>query len=878
MSIAKRHQLTPMMEQYYSIKKKYEDCILLFRLGDFYETFGKDAITASKELDIVLTSRHKGDMRIPMAGIPHHAAESYISRLVKKGYKVAICEQVEDTATAKGLVKRDVVRVITPGTIIEDSMLEKSSNNYIISVFGDINGYGLAAADVSTGDFFTMEFRGDDAYMSLISEIAKICPSESIMPSSMFRNKDFLKFLKEMYCRTITERDEHLFYYDHAKNIILNHYGSMTLEPFGCEGRDLAVSAAGALLEYIREVEKNIVFYLTNLRYQDHREYMILDEMTQRHLEIIRNMRDGGRRGTLLDILDNTCTMMGTRLLKTWMQRPLLDVGKIKERLDAISELIEDHMLRDELKNILRRMHDIERLATRIGAKTASPRDLIALKNSLIEVKEIVKKTFGLKSGLMLKLRDEIDTHEEIVKIIEKAIIDDPPATFRDGGVIKDKYSETLDNLRNNNLEAKKWISTLEDRERKRTGIKSLKVGFNKVFGYYIEVTKPNLKYVPKNYIRKQTLANAERFITEDLRKYEEIVLLGEERIKAMELQIYEEIISEIAEKIGEILKTARAVATLDVLLSLAECACRNDYCQAEVDESNEIEIKDGRHPVIEKMMPHGDYVPNDTSIDTEKCQIMLITGPNMAGKSTYMRQVAMIVIMAQMGSYVPAKKARIGIVDRIFTRIGAMDDLSRGQSTFMVEMIETAAILNNATPKSLILLDEIGRGTSTFDGMSIAWAIIEQIHKVPRLRARTIVATHYHQLTNLAEHLPRLKNFHMSVKEIDDDLTFIRKVTPGPVDKSYGIQVAKLAGIPSEVIERAKDVLKSVESENAIIVSSDVKKKKYMQMVLFDCMHSPIEEEIRNLDIENMTPIEALNKLHELKMKCMNEKKVNMR
>ncbi|MEM2869502.1 MAG: DNA mismatch repair protein MutS [Thermoplasmata archaeon] len=858
-------ELTPMMEQYRAIKKEYQDYILLYRLGDFYETFFEDAALTSRELDIVLTSRGRGEERVPMAGIPYHAAESYIAKLIKKGHKVAICEQMEDPALAKGLVRREVVRVITPGTVLEDSMLERKAGNYLVAISRSERGFGLSAVEVSTGEFVTMELTGEDALTRLLGEVSRLKPSECLLPPELFGDRRLTEQLRNLSEMALVRLEAEAFEPQAAARRIMEYFEAVSLEGFGCAGKELAISAAGAVLSYLDRVRKGAEFCIDTLRTQTPGEHMVLDAVTQRNLELVQSLREGSAKGTLLEVLDHTVTAMGGRLLRGWILQPLMDVSRIRLRLEAVRELLETAVLSQTARELLRGVHDLERLTGRVTFGTATPRDLLAVSSSLRVAGQLRRVLEPARSERLRQLAEEIDPLEELASLLSSAIPPDAPATTREGGFIQDGYSAELDALRASTREARDWLAGLEVKERERTGIRSLKVGFNRVFGYYIEVTKPNLGMVPPDYIRKQTLANGERFVTEELQRYEEIVLSAEERIKALEQRLFSELLSKVAARAPGILATARAVAEVDALLSLSEAASRGGYCEPEVDEGDAIDIREGRHPVIERALPPGSFVPNDTHLDCSREQIMILTGPNMAGKSTYMRQVALIVIMAQLGSFVPARSAKIGIVDRVFTRVGATDDLVRGQSTFMVEMVETASILNSATRRSLVLLDEIGRGTSTYDGLSIAWAVAEYLHNEPRAGCKTIFATHYHQLTELARSLPRARNYHMPVKEAGEEIVFLRRVVPGSVDRSYGIQVARLAGLPKKVTERARAVLASLEAG-----SVPVRPRGPRQTTLFAPQPAtdPIIEELRGLDLERMSPIEALVRLHELQKK----------
>ncbi len=821
---------TPLMRQYYRIKSKYKDAILFFRVGDFYETFEDDAKLVSRELNIVLTRRSK-DEPVPMAGIPYHALDAYLSRLVKKGYTVAICEQLEDPSKAKGLVKRDVVRIVTPGTLIEDTLLNED-NNFLVSIYKS-EKYGFAALDISTGEFFATEF---DFY-GLNAELLRLQPSEIIANEEI--SLDYpIKVLDESY------------FYDFEK-VLKEHFGVEELEGFGVGKYGLM--AAAAALKYAKENTRSQLRNVTNLQGYFNENYLILDSTTLKNLEIFRNLL-GEEKYTLYSTLNKCATPMGARLLKRWMQRPLKNIGEINARLDSIEELTKKPLLLDSLRNILRKIRDIERVKTRISMGRASPRDLLVLRESLRYAEEL---KLNFETPLLKKASGNIVGTAEIVNLIDSAIAGDYPVGE---GVIKEGYDKELDEIRRYAKEAKELIAKLEEKERRSTGIKSLKIRYNDVMGYYIEVSKANLSKVPAHYRRKQTLKNSERFITDELKDLEYKILSAREKMKEIEERIYGEIIEFLGDKIRDMERIALAVALIDAISNLANIALEMNYTRPILDESLDIEIRNGRHPVVEL---YTDFVPNDTNINSNG-RFIILTGPNMAGKSTYMRQVALIVILAQMGSFVPADYAKIGIVDRIYTRVGASDDITRGRSTFMVEMVELANILNTATENSLILLDEIGRGTSTYDGLAIAWSITEYIHN--RIRARTIFATHYHHLIDLENILENIRNYHIAVKESPDGLIFIRKVMPGGMSKSYGIEVARLAGIPRDVIERAKEILALIEKENVIEVK---KGRKVVQTILFQGNdYEEIIEELKKLDIMNMTPLEALNKLNELKNK----------
>ncbi len=823
--------VTPLMRQYHRIKAKYKDTILFFRVGDFYETFEDDAKLVSKELNIVLTRRSKEEP-VPMAGIPYHALDAYLSRLVKRGYKVAICEQLEDPKKAKGLVKRDVIRIVTPGTIIEDTLLSED-NNFLFSIYKNGEVYGFAALDISTGEFFA----GELDFYGLNAEILRLQPSEILSNGKIDLNFQ-LNIMDENY-------------YNDYDNILKSHFHVSQLDGFGLSIN--ALKAAAAALKYAKENTMSELQNVTELQGYFKDKYLILDSTTLKNLEVFNNLT-GQEKYTLYSTINKCETPMGARLLKRWMQRPLKDVKEINYRLDAVEELTKKQLLQDSVRAVLGKIKDIERIKTRISLGKATPRDLIALKESLIQTEKL---KLNFESGILKYAVSKINGTEKIIRIIQDSIGGDYPIGE---GVIKEGYNKELDKIRNLAGEAKRVIGKIEEKERKTTGIKNLKIGYNDVMGYYIEVSKSNLSKVPSYYKRKQTLKNSERFITEELKDLEYKILSAREKMQEMERKIYNDILNKLSDKIKIIENAATAVSIIDVIASLSKVALEMNYTRPHLDESMDIMIKNGRHPVVEL---YTDFVPNDTNI-TSDARFIILTGPNMAGKSTYMRQVALIVILAQMGSFVPADYAKIGIVDRIYTRVGASDDITRGRSTFMMEMIELANILNTATERSLILLDEIGRGTSTYDGLAIAWSITEHIHN--EIKARTIFATHYHHLIDLENVLENIRNYHISVKESPDGLIFVRKVMPGGVSKSYGIEVARLAGVPDKVVKRAKEILNLIEEENVIEVKRG---KKVIQTLLFgDDNCSEIAEEVRKIDIMNITPLEALNILNNLKKK----------
>jgi len=872
-----------MMRQYLTIKEQYQDAILFFRLGDFYEMFFQDAETASRELEITLTGREAGgDAKVPMCGVPFHAAEGYIVRLIEKGYKVAICEQVEDPKACKGIVRREVIRVVTPGTIMDSQSLEEKSNNFLISLVEDHLGFGLATVDISTGEFFVTQISGENSPNKVVEEINRLQPVECLLPPSFSQEK--LKQLISSQCMVSFHR-ELAFDNRNAYQTLTKHFKTLNLIAFGCEDLSLATRAAGGILDYLQETQKVSLRHISRLTTYSIGEYMLLDPSTRRNLELCRTMREGNKKGTLFWVLDKTVTSMGGRKLQQWIEQPLLKIEQIQQRLNAVEEFRENVFLRQDLREELKKIYDLERLLARIVYGNANGRDLIALRDSLTVLPEVKEICQVAKSDKIQFLLEDLDLLEEIAQLIQRSIEDCPPVSVKEGGLIKLGYHEEVDKLRKAQREGKDWIKGLESKERERTSIKSLKVGFNKVFGYYIEVTKSNLSLVPEDYHRKQTLSNGERYITPELKEYESLILGAEDKLVDLEYQLFTEIREKISVHVQRIQKTAQVLAELDVLAGLAETAIQNNYVKPDVNNTDIIQIEEGRHLVIEKVLRDRLFIPNDTYLDNRESQILLITGPNMAGKSTYMRQVALIVLLAQIGSFVPAQKAQIGIVDRIFTRIGAADDILTGQSTFMVEMQEVANILHNATPKSLIILDEVGRGTSTFDGLSIAWAVTEYIHSWANLRSKTLFATHYHELTELEESLSGVKNYSVAVKEDKDGIVFLRKIVPGKVDRSYGIHVAKLAGLPEGVLSRANEILANLEKEDQekniptakrmlAFEQKNVKKntkelKATNQIPLFPFTGNQVVEELATLDVMSMTPLEAMNKLYELIQKA---------
>ena len=803
--------LTPMMKQYHEIKRRFPGKMVFFRLGDFYEMFYEDAVVASRELEITLTARNKdkAGAPVPMCGVPYHSVDGYIARLLRKGYRIAICEQVEDPKTARKLVHREVTRILTPGTVVEEVLLEPKDHNYLGSLILTGEGSGLAFIDLSTGDFVTTELTGADAWDRSLDELSRFRPRELLLP------EDGSNPLKEKLARdwpgewVASPLDGWAFNADYAFRLLLEHFSVATLAGFGCEDHPLAISAAGALIHYIRETQLSQLGKIAALRFFEPRDYLKLDNSTVKNLELIETM-EGDRKGSLLSVLDVTRTGMGGRLLKSWLLTPLLNAGELDKRLDAVEVLTKDVVGHDRLVRRLGEIHDVERLVSRVTLGTASPRDVLALRDSFCAVPAIRSSLESCGAATLQQIRSKLDDLPDVVQLIQNAIAEDPPASSLDPGIIRSGFSAELDELRAIRRSGKTYIASLEARERERTGIQSLKVKFNQVFGYFIEVTRPNLPQVPTGYVRKQTLVNCERFVTEELQEYEEKVLRAEERIAELEKDLFDQVRKTIAGQAGRIQATARLLGELDVYASLAEVAIKNDYVRPQLVESDEICVQQGRHPVVE--FQSRPFIANDLYMNTTTDQLLILTGPNMGGKSTFLRQTALIVILAQMGSFVPARQARIGLVDRIYTRVGASDNLARGQSTFMVEMIETANILNTATNGSLILLDEVGRGTATFDGLSIAWAVAEYLAQNPQHRAKTIFATHYHELTKMADVQPGVKNYCMAIREAGNEIVFLRKVVAGTADKSYGIEVARLAGLPREVLRRASQILERLE------------------------------------------------------------------
>ena len=866
-------EFSPMMQKYLETKEQYKDCILFYRLGDFYEMFFDDAILVSRELELTLTGKDCGQAeRAPMCGVPHHAAETYIARLIAKGYKVAICEQLEDPKKAKGIVERGVIRVVTPGTIVESNMLEERKNNFIMSIYKAGIYYGISVCDISTGEFYSAEIKDDQNFALLLDEIARYTPSELVINSMMADCTEEINKIKERFNTYITKFNDKFFIAD--KKTIKLRFNIVDInqkEIENIENKELAINSINALIEYIEQTQKTAIDHINKITMYNISKYMSLDINARRNLEITEKMRDKSKKGTLLWVLDKTSTSMGGRLLRRWLNDPLIDVLEINKRLNAVKELKDSIMLRGEIIDNLKKVYDIERLAGKMAYGNANARDMVTLKNSLTKLPELKKVLSNCNDEYLKQCFENLDELQDIFELIDKAIVDDPPMTIKDGGIIKLGYDEEIDKLKTATTNGKKWIIDVETKERELTGIKNLKVGFNKVFGYYIEVTKSGLSQVPDRYIRKQTLTNAERFITEELKNLENQILGAEERVVNLEYNAFTEIREEIAKNIKRLQKTANIVSTVDVLSAFATVAEDLNYCMPKVNNNGTINIKNGRHPVIEKMLGAGEFVENDTFLDEGDNRLAIITGPNMAGKSTYMRQVALITLMAQVGSFVPAEEAEIGVVDKIFTRVGASDDLSMGQSTFMVEMMEVATILKEATKNSLVILDEIGRGTSTYDGLSIAWAVAEYISDKEKCGAKTLFATHYHELIGLEEKLDGVKNYSIAVKEKGEDILFLRKIVRGGTDESYGIHVARLAGVPKQVTSKANEILKSLERKNVMTGKAQEKKDKKQvegQFDMFNFKLAEIAHELDKVNLNELTPIDALNTLVRIKEK----------
>ena len=875
---AQTMKLSPMMQEYCKTKEEYKDCILFYRLGDFYEMFFDDALLVSKELELTLTGKDCGlEERAPMCGIPFHAADTYINRLIERGHKVAICEQVEDPKKAKGLVKRAVIRVVTPGTTLDATSLDESKNNYLMSIVSIADRFGCAIADITTGDCFLTEVPNSQ---KLVDEINKFSPAEIICNDSFFMSGVDTDDLKERLGICIFSLDAWYFDDDTCRKELREHFHVTNLEGLGISDYDSGIIAAGALFLYLKETQKTALSQMTTIRPYTAERYMLIDSSSRRNLELVETLREKQKRGSLLWVLDKTKTAMGARTLRSFVEQPLIDAEEINRRLEALEELNEKPMLRDEIREYLNPVYDLERLVSRISFKSANPRDMVAFASSLEMIPYIKQVLKDFQAPILKEIYEDMDSLEDITDLIKHAIVDEPPLAQKDGGIIREGFNEDVDKFRSARTDGKKWLTELETKERERTGIKSLKIKYNRVFGYALEVTNTFKELVPENYIRKQTLANAERYITEELKNLENMILGAEDKLYALEYELFSNVRDKVGQEVIRIQRTAKAIAGLDVFASLALVAERNHYVRPKVNEGGIIDIKGGRHPVVEQMIDNDMFIANDTYLDNTKKRVSIITGPNMAGKSTYMRPTALIVLMAQIGSFVPADKAVVGIVDRIFTRVGASDDLASGQSTFMVEMTEVANILRNATAKSLLILDEIGRGTSTFDGLAIAWAVIEHISNTKLCGAKTLFATHYHELTELEGKLSGVTNYCIAVKEKGDDIVFLRKIVKGGADKSYGIQVAKLAGVPDSVINRAKELVEELSDADITAAVKDLaspKKKPKVemdmaQMSLFDTVQdNDIIEELKGIDIGNLTPMEALNTLYNLQNKIKN-------
>ena len=861
-----KQQVSPMMRHYISTKEEYPDSILFYRLGDFYEMFFDDALTVSRELELTLTGKDCGlEERAPMCGVPYHAAALYISRLISKGYKVAICEQTEDPKTAKGMVKRDVIRVVTPGTLVDEEFLDDKTNNYLAVIYMTGNTAGISVSDVSTGEIYTTEVIGKD---EVLNELARYSPKEIIVNAEAAKN---VSVDIEMRLHiSADERGDEFFGGDTAKKV-LEQFGKNSLDELQLSDKPYAVNAVSAMLNYLEYAQKASIAYINSLNVYTAAQYMELDAATRRNLEITETMRDKTKKGSLLWVLDRTNTAMGARLLKQWVEKPLINPIEINKRLYSVRELTDNMMLRDELCEVLSGTYDISRIISRLSLSSATPRDMVSLRETLIKLPSLEYTLKSTKSPLLSGMSKNFDLLEDVCDLLKRAIKDNPPVSLKDGDVIREGFNEEIDNLRKARDNGKEWLMEVEKKEREKTGIPKLKIGYNKVFGYYIEVTNSFKEQVPEEYIRKQTLANCERYITQELKELENTILGAAEKIVNIEAYVFEQVRSTIACEIERLKHTANIIAVSDVLCSLAETAFKNHFAMPEISDSGVIEIKDGRHPVVEKMSKNSMFVPNDTLLDCNDNRMMIITGPNMAGKSTYMRQVAVITLMAQIGSFVPAKSARIGVVDRIFTRVGASDDIASGQSTFMLEMNEVSSILKNATKNSLIILDEIGRGTSTFDGLSIAWSVAEYIRNKRKIGAKTLFATHYHELTELEERLDGVKNYRVAVKKHGDEITFLRKIVRGGTDDSYGIEVAALAGLPSEVISRAKEILKKIENDEIdTAYKTDKKADEQTDQIGFaDTTALEITAYLKDIDVTTLTPIEAMNTLYTLVRKA---------
>ena len=868
-------EFSPMMQHYLETKKQYKDCVLFYRLGDFYEMFFEDAEIVSRELELTLTGKDCGqEQRAPMSGIPYHAAEGYIAKLIEKGYKVAICEQMEDPKLAKGMVKREVVRVVTPGTVIESNLLDEKKNNYIMAIYKSGLYFGISVCDISTGEFSATQIVEHNNFARLLDEISRYSPAEIIVSKMMFNSKTELEKIQERFKTYISQESEESF--DGEFELLSGMYNIVDdknekIKEKELVEKKLAIYAINALLKYLEDTQKTGLDHINTIKIYNTTRYMALDINARRNLELTEKMRDKSKKGTLLWVLDKTSTSMGGRMLRRWLNDPLVDRKEINERLDAVEELKNSIILRGDIIEALKKVYDIERLAGKIAYGNANGRDLISLKSSVKQLPDIKHVLAGAGSKLLKGIYNELDTLDDVYEIIEKSIVDEPPIGVKDGGIIKIGYDPEIDKLKLATTEGKKWLVELENKEKEQTGIKNLKIGYNKVFGYFIEVTKSNISMVPERYIRKQTLTNAERYITEELKQLENQILGAEEKVITLEYNAFTEVRERIEKQIQRLQKTATLISVLDVVSSFAIVAEDMGYVKPIVDNEGIIDIKEGRHPVIEKMISTSNFVPNDTYLDKNSNRLAIITGPNMAGKSTYMRQVALITLMAQVGSFVPASYAKIGIVDKIFTRVGASDDLSMGQSTFMVEMMEVATILKEATNESLVILDEIGRGTSTYDGLSIAWAVAEYIADKEKCGAKTLFATHYHELTELENKIEGVKNYSIAVKEKGEDIIFLRKIIDGGTDESYGVHVARLAGVPQIVTQKANEILQSLERKNVMtnkVIDIKPKKEAADSINIYNYKVAEVAHEIDKIDFNQLTPIDALNTLVKIKEK----------
>ena len=862
-----------MMQEYCKTKEQYKDCILFYRLGDFYEMFFDDALLVTRELEITLTGKDCGlEERAPMCGVPYHAAETYINRLIERGHKVAICEQVEDPKKAKGLVKREVVRIVTPGTTLDAAALDETKNNYLMSIVSMEEHFGCAIADITTGDCFLTEV---DKPQKLLDEINKFVPAEIICNDSFYMSNIDTDDLQNRLGICVFSLDSWYFDDELCRRTLKDHFHVGSLEGLGVGDYDCGIIAAGALFLYLKETQKTALSHMTTIRPYAAEKYMLIDSSSRRNLELVETLREKQKRGSLLWVLDKTKTAMGARTLRSYVEQPLIDRDEIEQRLEALEELNKNGMLRDEIREYLGPVYDLERLISRISYKSANPRDLIAFASSLEMLPYIKQVLKEFKTPLLQKIYEDMDSLEDVTDLIKRAIVEDPPLAQKDGGIIKEGYNEDVDKFRRSRTDGKKWLSELEAKERERTGIKTMKIKYNRVFGYSLEITNTFKDLVPDNYIRKQTLTNAERYITQELKELEDLILGAEDKLYALEYELFCDVRDAVGKEVMRIQKTAKAVAALDVFASLALVAERNHFVRPKTNTTGVIDIKNGRHPVVEQMIENDMFIANDTYLDNHKKRVSIITGPNMAGKSALLRQTALITLLAQIGSFVPAERAHIGLVDKIFTRVGASDNISVGESTFMVEMNEAADILNNVSSRSLVLFDELGRGTSTYDGISIAWAIVEYIHEHPKAKARTLFATHYHELNEMEKSFKRIKNYNVSVKEVDNKVIFLRKLERGGSEHSFGIHVAKMAGMPKSIVKRANAILKQLESDNrqqgisGKPLAEVSENRSGMQLSFFqldDPILCQIRDEILNLDVNNLTPIEALNKLNDIK------------